>query len=123
MATTATLSKARSTPDRRAYEITAPADEDVSVTLPNDFGSADVTVQIEPAGRGIPSDYAASRWRISDQTTNEEIVLVKSPAKGSGSPVPQAVVFVPVKGAAAAEPAAETAQPAAPKKTSTKKKK
>lgn len=121
MATSAILSKARSAPDRRAYEIISTSDADVRVTIPNDFGSAGVAVLIEPAriGRGgaFPPEYLASNWRISEDTTADEIVLQKTPAKGSSSAVPQAVAFVPVPEAeSAAAPAASDAAPKSKKK-------
>jgi len=95
VATSAVFSKGRSTSDRKAYEVTSTSDGDTRVALPNDFGSTDVVVLIEPARPGnVPADYLASNWRISEETSEDEIVLEKTPAPGSAS---KAVVFVPVK--------------------------
>lgn len=109
MATSAQAQKARSTAARKAYEITATADDDTEVRFPNELGlpPARVQVEIEPAGRASAS-YLASNWRISGETTKEEIVLVKTPAKGSGAKDAQAVAFVSDVGGATQEP--ESAQ-------------
>lgn len=113
MATSAEFQKGRSTPARRAYAISATADEDVEVRFPNTLNVPPerVQVEIEPAGP-TSAAYLASDWKISAETTQEEIVLVKSPAQGSGAKDAQALAFVSdVAGApAAGEPEAAAAK-------------
>src|SRR5262245_59160655 len=95
MPTSATFLKARSTAAAKVYEITSTSPDDTDVSFPNDFGTEDVLVQIEPAAAGeMPADYLASDWRISDDTTAEEIVLRKTPGPASASGKPQAVAVV-----------------------------